>query len=66
MDFSISRSDKKRMGRPPKFRKPIIVRLDPGVAERINKILRSKEKRADFIRAAIDQKLVRREKPKLR
>jgi metal-responsive CopG/Arc/MetJ family transcriptional regulator len=50
------------MGRPPKHRIATLIRLDKGVAGRIDKALRGKEKRADLIRAAVERELARREK----
>ena len=49
------------MGRPPKHRKSTHIRLDKGVPERIDNVLRQ-EKRVDLIRAAIERELKRRER----
>lgn len=51
------------MGRPPLQLKSTIVRLGEGVAERIDALV-GKQKRAEFIREAVDAALERREKPK--
>jgi hypothetical protein len=69
MDKTISKSNTKPMGRPPKFRIPTLIRLDRGVGTRMDKLLRGKEKRVDLIRAAVDREIRRREaleKKKLR
>jgi hypothetical protein len=39
-------------------------RLPPGTLDRIQAVLRKREKRADFIRTAIERELKRREKSK--
>jgi len=49
------------MGRPPLKVKPILVRLKEGVPERIEALV-GKQKRAKFIRDAVDAELARREK----
>ena len=51
------------MGRPPLQLKSTVVRLGAGVAERIDALV-GKQKRAEFIREAVDAELERREKPK--
>jgi predicted DNA-binding protein len=60
MDFPISDSHS-RMGRPPMNVKATVVRLGDGVPERIDAVLKPKEKRADLIREAIERELKRRE-----
>ena len=50
------------MGRPPLYGKAMLIRLGKNVPERIAKVLRRKEKRADFIRIAVERELKRREK----
>ena len=50
------------MGRPPLYGKAMIIRLGKDVPERIDKVLRAKEKRADFLRTAVERELARREK----
>ena len=62
MDFAITKSKTKRMGRPPKFRKATMIRLDKNVFIRMDKVLRDKEKRVDLIRIAVERELARREK----
>ena len=62
MDIPISESNSKRMGRPPLYGKTVLIRLDKSAPGRIDKVLRAKEKRADFIRAAIEREVTRREK----
>ena len=62
MDIPISKSDIARMGRPPLYGKTVLIHLDKSVPGRIEKVLRGKEKRADFIRAAVERELKRREK----
>ena len=62
MDNSISKSKIKPMGRPPKHRREMMIRLDKGVIERIDKVRRGKEKRVDVIRAAVERELRRRER----
>lgn len=52
-----------RMGRPPLNVKPMLVRLPDGVAERIDAVA-GKNRRAEFIREAVEAELARREKPK--
>lgn len=51
------------MGRPPMNVKPMLVRLPDGIAERIDAIA-GKNRRAEFIREAVEAELARREKPK--
>lgn len=60
MNFPISDSHS-RMGRPPLNVKATVVRLGEGVPERIDAVLKPKEKRADLIREAIERELKRRE-----
>ena len=62
MDIPISESDSKRMGRPPLYGKSILIRLAKSVSGRIDKVLLAEEKRADFIRSAIEREVKRREK----
>lgn len=50
-----------RMGRPPMNVKPTLVRLPVGLAERID-ALAGPHKRAEFIRAAVEAEIARREK----
>lgn len=50
-----------RMGRPPLNVKPILVRLPEDMPERIDAIV-GKNKRAEFIREALDRELERRER----
>lgn len=49
------------MGRPPLKVKPTLVRLPEGVAERIDAVA-GKNRRAEFIREAIENELKRRER----
>jgi len=49
------------MGRPPMNVKPVLVRLPDGVPERIDALV-GPQKRAEFIRDAIERELKRREK----
>ncbi|WP_395451202.1 YlcI/YnfO family protein [Aminobacter sp. UC22_36] len=49
------------MGRPPLNVKPILVRLPDDVPERIDAIV-GKNKRAEFIREAVERELKRRER----
>lgn len=51
------------MGRPPLKVKPILVRLPEGVPERIDALV-GKNKRAEFIRKAVEIELDRLEKEK--
>jgi metal-responsive CopG/Arc/MetJ family transcriptional regulator len=48
------------MGRPPLNVKPIIVRLPEGMTDRIDAIV-GKNKRAEFIREALERELQNRE-----
>jgi hypothetical protein len=50
-----------RMGRPPMGVKPTLVRLPDGTAERIDALV-GPNKRAEFIREAVERELKRREK----
>lgn len=50
-----------RMGRPPLGVKPTLVRLDDGQPERIDALV-GPNKRAEFIREAVEKELKRREK----
>ena len=54
-----------RMGRPPLNVKPMLVRLDEGQPERIDALV-GPNKRAEFIREAVEKELRRREKAKER
>jgi hypothetical protein len=51
----------KRMGRPPMNVKPILIRLPDDVPDRIDAIV-GKNRRAEFIREAVETELKRREK----
>jgi len=51
------------MGRPPLDVKPMLVRLPSGVAEQIDAIA-GKNRRAEFIREAIEREIKRRVKAK--
>lgn len=48
------------MGRPPLNVQPVLVRLPKGMVERIEAIA-GKQKRAEFIRDAVEKELRRRE-----
>jgi metal-responsive CopG/Arc/MetJ family transcriptional regulator len=50
-----------RMGRPPLNVKPILVRLPDGMAERIDAVMGAENKRAQFIREAVEKELAKRE-----
>ncbi|NIJ57261.1 Arc/MetJ-type ribon-helix-helix transcriptional regulator [Pseudochelatococcus lubricantis] len=50
-----------RMGRPPLNVKPILVRLPDDVPDRIDALV-GKQKRAEFIREAVERELKRRER----
>ncbi|MDW9537102.1 hypothetical protein GOB07_13630 [Sinorhizobium meliloti] len=60
--FPIS-NNPRRMGRPSLKVKPILVRLPEGVPERIDALV-GKNKRAEFIRKAVEAELERRESAK--
>lgn len=49
------------MGRPPLNVKPILVRLPDDVPDRIDALV-GKQKRAEFIREAVERELKRRER----
>lgn len=49
------------MGRPPMNVKPMLVRLPAGMAERIDAVA-GENRRAEFIREAVERELKRREK----
>lgn len=49
------------MGRPPMNVKPMLVRLPEGMAERIDAVA-GENKRAEFIRDAVEKELKRQEK----
>lgn len=49
------------MGRPPMNVKPILVRLPEGIPERID-ALAGKNRRAEFIREAVEREIKRRER----
>jgi metal-responsive CopG/Arc/MetJ family transcriptional regulator len=49
------------MGRPPLNVKPMLVRLPDGLAEQIDAVA-GKNKRAEFIREAVENELKRRER----
>lgn len=57
----VSSATTPRMGRPPLNVKMTTVRLSDGIAERIDAIA-GKNRRAEFIREAIERELARREK----
>lgn len=59
-DFPISDTSR-RMGRPPLNVKPMLVRLPDGLAERIDAIA-GKNRRAEFIREALENEIKRRER----
>lgn len=59
-NFPISDS-RARMGRPPMNVTPILVRLPNDVPERIDALV-GKNRRAEFVREAVERELVRREK----
>jgi hypothetical protein len=50
------------MGRPPLYGKAMLIRVEKTVPGRIDKVLRPEERRADFLRAAIERELTLREK----
>jgi metal-responsive CopG/Arc/MetJ family transcriptional regulator len=52
-----------RMGRPKLNVKPMVVRLPDGVPERIDTVA-GPNRRAEFIREAVERELKRREKAK--
>jgi len=52
------------MGRPKLWGKPVLVKLPEGMPAEIDKTLAPGEARTDFIRAAIEAELKRREKAK--
>jgi Arc/MetJ-type ribon-helix-helix transcriptional regulator len=52
--------NKPRMGRPPLYVKPMVVRLPEGVPERIDAVV-GEHKRAEFIREAVELLLAKRE-----
>ena len=56
-------ASRSRMGRPALGLKPTLVRLDPDVLERID-ALAGPNKRAIFIREAVEAELARRENAK--
>lgn len=58
--FPIS-DTQKRMGRPPMNVKPILVRLPEEIPDRIDALV-GKNRRAEFIREAVESELKRREK----
>lgn len=60
MSFPISGTEA-RMGRPPMQVKPMVVRLPEGTPERIDAVA-GKNRRAEFIREAVERELKRREK----
>ncbi len=60
MNFPIS-ANPGRMGRPPMDLKPLLVRLPDGMAERIDAVA-GKNRRAEFIREALEKALKREEK----
>lgn len=59
-EYGISATPR-RMGRPPLNVKPTLVRLPNGVAERIDMLVGA-NKRAEFIREAVERELRRRER----
>lgn len=63
MNFPIS-AIPGRMGRPPMDLEPLLVRLPKGMAERIDAVA-GKNRRAEFIREALEKALKRAEKQKL-
>lgn len=61
MTIIVESGTKPRMGRPPMNVKPMLVRLPEGVAERIDEIAGA-NRRAEFIREAIEREIKRRER----
>lgn len=59
-DYPISDTPR-RMGRPTLHVKPTMVRLPDGVAERIDNVA-GKNRRAEFIRDAVERELKKRER----
>jgi len=59
-DFPIS-DNSPRMGRPPLNVKPMLVRMPLGLAERIDALVGPK-RRAAFIREAVENEILRRER----
>lgn len=60
-DIAISESVVRgRMGRPPLNVRPILVRLPAGIPERIDRLV-GHNRRAEFIRQAVERELARRE-----
>ena len=50
-----------KMGRPSLKVKPILIRLPEGMAERIDAVMGKENRRAEFIRDAVEKELLRRE-----
>lgn len=50
-----------RMGRPSLKVKPMLIRLPDGMAERIDAVMGRENRRAEFIREAVEKELLRRE-----
>ena len=53
-----------RMGRKPRWSEAALGRFAEGTLKRIKAVLKAKESTRDFIRAAVERELQRREKPK--
>lgn len=53
----------RRMGRPPLWAEDMQARFAAGTFARIAAVLGEKEDRTDFVRAAVEAELKRREKP---
>lgn len=61
MTIFLESGTKPRMGRPPMNVKPMLVRLPEGTAEKIDAIA-GPNRRAEFIREAIEREIKRRER----
>ncbi len=54
-----------KMGRPSLKVKPILIRLPEGMAERIDAIMGKENRRAEFIRDAVEAEVRKRESPSI-
>lgn len=50
------------MARPKNEHEPVLIRFVPGTKERVKAVLEDGEDHASFVRAAVDEKIARRER----
>lgn len=56
----------RRVAKPKNEHEPVLIRFVPGTRDRVRAVLRKDEDHASFVRAAVDEKIKRREREKPR